>query len=386
MFKIRCLNPIAKIGLDLFGANYSIVEEDNADAILVRSFKMNDMELPASVKAIGRAGAGVNNIAIDKCAEKGIVFFNIPGAKENGVKELVIASLLLSSRDIIGGVNWVNSIAGETEISKKVEKGKSKFAGPEIMDKKLGIIGLGAIGSMVANAAVGLNMEVIGYDPFISVDTAWGLSRSVKKAVSLDEIIRECDYISVHVPLLDSTRGMFNKELINQMKDGVRLFNFSRAELVNEDDLREALENNKVAKYVTDFPNENILTMTNTISIPHLGASTPESEDNCAIMAVKEIKDYLENGNITNSVNYPECSMGICQAAGRIAVFHKNVPKMVGQITTVLADENINISDMINKSKKDYAYTMIDIENTVSDSIVDKIESIEGVIRVRIVK
>lgn len=385
MKKIRCLNPISKKGLDLFNENYQIVEDNQVDAILVRSFKMHDMSLDTSVNAIGRAGAGVNNIPIDKCSQQGIVVFNTPGANANGVKELVIAGLFLASRDVIGGVNWASSIKDETEVSKKVEKNKSKYAGPEIMNKKLGVIGLGAIGSMVANVAIDLGMKVVGYDPFISVDSAWGLSSSVQRALNLEDMVKDCDYITLHIPLIDATRGIINKDLISKMKKEIRIMNFSRAELVNDDDLKEALESNLVAKYVTDFPNEKTLNMSNVICIPHLGASTPESEDNCAIMAVNQIRDYLENGNIKNSVNYPACNMGKCQTVGRFAILHKNVPKMVVQITTILADKNINIADMINKSKKDWAYTLIDIEDKVTDDIINAIKEIEGVVKVRII-
>ncbi|MFP4697424.1 MAG: phosphoglycerate dehydrogenase [Eubacteriales bacterium] len=385
MKKVRCLNPIAQKGLDLLGQDkYTIVDEENAEAILVRSYKMHDMDLPKNLEAIGRAGAGVNNIPIDKCSEEGIVVFNTPGANANGVKELVIASLFLSSRDIIGGVEWVNGLKGETEISKKVEKGKKQFAGPEILGKKLGVIGLGAIGSMVANAARSLGMEVVGYDPFISVEAAWGLSRTVKRCLSLDELVSDCDYISIHVPLLDATKGILNKDMFSKMKDNVRIFNFSRAGLVNEDDLEEAINSGKVAKYVTDFPNERVLGMNNVINIPHLGASTPESEENCAIMAVNEIVDYIENGNITNSVNYPACNMGVCSTVSRIAINHKNIPNMVGQITTLLANKGLNIADMLNKSKEDWAYTLIDIEDEVSENVVNEIKNIEGIVKVRV--
>lgn len=385
MKKIRCLNPISKKGLDLFNENYQIVEDNQVDAILVRSFKMHDMSLDTSVNAIGRAGAGVNNIPINKCSQQGVVVFNTPGANANGVKELVIAGLFLASRDVIGGVNWASSIKDETEVSKKVEKNKSKYAGPEIMNKKLGVIGLGAIGSMVANVAIDLGMKVVGYDPFISVDSAWGLSSSVQRALNLEDMVKDCDYITLHIPLIDATRGIINKDLISKMKKEIRIMNFSRAELVNDDDLKEALESNLVAKYVTDFPNEKTLNMSNVICIPHLGASTPESEDNCAVMAVNQIRDYLENGNIKNSVNYPACNMGKCQTVGRFAILHKNVPKMVVQITTILADKNINIADMINKSKKDWAYTLIDIEDKVTDDIINAIKEIEGVVKVRII-
>ncbi|TCT16336.1 D-3-phosphoglycerate dehydrogenase [Natranaerovirga pectinivora] len=386
MKKIRCLNPISNQGLDLLEKDlYQIVETDDADAILLRSFKMHDFEISDSVKSIGRAGAGVNNIPIDKCSEKGVVVFNTPGANANGVKELVIASLLLSSRDIVGGINWVKGLEGDSEVAAKVEKGKSQFVGPEILGKKMGVIGLGAIGALVANTAVGLGMEVLGYDPFISVEAAWSLSRAVKRSINLDEIFAECDYISIHVPVIAETKGMINKDAFAKMKDNVRIINLSRGELVNDDDLEEAIKSGKVAKYVTDFPNEKVVSMENVISIPHLGASTPESEDNCAIMAVIQTKDYLLNGNITNSVNYPACNMGVCQTAARVAINHKNVPNMVGQITTLLANNNINIVDMINKSKQQWAYTLIDVENEVAENIVKELENIEGIVKVRVI-
>lgn len=386
MVNVKCFNPISNVGLDLFGDDYIVADSEDYQAALVRSCKLHDVEFPNTLDAIGRAGAGVNNIPLDRCSEEGIVVFNTPGANANGVKELVLASLLLASRDIVEGINWANSLKGEEEVSKKVEKGKSQFAGPEVLGKKLGVVGLGAIGAMVANSALGLGMDVIGYDPFISVEAAWGLSSSIKRATSLDEIISECDYISIHVPLMDSTKNMFDKKVIDNMKDGVRILNFSRAGLVNEDDLKVALESGKASKYVTDFPTENTLTLPNAICIPHLGASTPESEDNCAIMAVNQIKEYLENGNIKNSVNFPECSLGTCTTKGRVSILHKNIPRMVGQITNVFADANINIADMINRSKNDWAYTMIDIEDVANEDITTKLENIEGVVKVKIIK
>lgn len=387
MFKIKTLDKIDQQGLGLLGDQYQITKDDSVDAILLRSFKMHDLELPNSLKAVGRAGAGVNNIPLDKCAEKGIVVFNTPGANANGVKELVLAGLFLSSRDIPGALDWGKTLKDKgDDVPKLVEEGKSAFNGPEILGKTLGVIGLGAIGVLVANAANSLGMEVLGYDPFISVDAAWGLSRSVQKAISLDEIYAKADYITMHVPLVDSTKGMIGVSSLKTMKAGVRILNFSRAELVNDEAIKEALEAGKVAKYVTDFPNANSFNMPNAICIPHLGASTPESEINCAIMAVNEIREYLENGNIVNSVNYPECSMGICPTLGRIAINHKNIPNMVGQITSILAKANVNIADMINKSKKDWAYTLLDIESEVSTEIIAALESIEGVVKVRVVK
>lgn len=387
MFKINCLNPIANIGLDLLTDKYEKVANfADADAVLVRSASVHDLELTDSINAIARAGAGVNNIPLEKCAEKGVVVFNTPGANANGVKELVIAGMLMSSRDIIGGVNWVNTVKEDPAVAKLVEKEKSKFAGIEIKGKKLGVIGLGAIGVLVANEANRLGMEVYGYDPFISVEAAWNLSRDVKHSKSLEEIYRECDFITVHVPLLDETKGMFNKDTFKIMKDGVRILNFSRDALVNDDDMAEALKSGKVYRYVTDFPNAKTASMEGVIAIPHLGASTNESEDNCAVMAVKQLMDYLENGNIVNSVNYPNCNMGICTQAGRIAINHKNIPNMLSQFTTVFASENINISDMTNKSRGQWAYTILDIESPSTSSLVNKIAEIDGVVKVRIIK
>ena len=387
MFKINCLNPIANIGLDLFTDKYEKVDNfGDADAALVRSASVHDLQLSDSINAIARAGAGVNNIPLDKCAEKGIVVFNTPGANANGVKELVIAGLLLSSRDIVGGINWIETVKEEPGVAKLVEKGKSKFAGIEIKGKKLGVIGLGAIGVLVANEANRLGMQVYGYDPFISVEAAWNLSRDVKHSKSLEEIYRECDFITVHVPLLDQTKGMFNKDTFKIMKDGVRILNFSRDALVNDDDMAEALKSGKVYRYVTDFPNDKTASMEGVIAIPHLGASTNESEDNCAVMAVKQLMDYLENGNIVNSVNYPNCNMGVCTQAGRIAINHKNIPNMLSQFTTVFASENINISDMTNKSRGQWAYTILDIESASTSSLVNKIAEIDGVVKVRIIK
>lgn len=387
MFKINCLNPIANVGLELFTDNYEIVDRfEDANAALVRSASVHDLELPCTLAAIARAGAGVNNIPLDQCAENGIVVFNTPGANANGVKEIVIAALLLASRDIVGGVNWVNSVKEDPEVAKLVEKNKSKFAGTEIKGKKLGVIGLGAVGVLVANAANKLEMEVYGYDPFISVDAAWNLSKYIKPIKSLEEIYRECDFITVHVPLTDSTKGMFNQETFALMKDGVRILNFSRDSLVVDDDMIEALKSGKVNRYVTDFPNPKISAIEGVLSIPHLGASTSESEDNCAVMAVEQVMDYLENGNIRNSVNYPNCDMGVCTQAGRIAINHKNIPNMLGQLTSTLAKENINISDMINKSRGQWAYTLIDIESPSTASIVKRIGEIDGVLRVRIIE
>lgn len=387
MFKYACLNPIAQVGLDNFDAKYEKCESINeADGVLVRSASMHEMELPDSLLAVARAGAGVNNIPLDECAKKGIVVFNTPGANANGVKELVIAGMLLASRDIIGGINWVKSEAGNADIAKLAEKEKKKFAGHEIQDKKLGIIGLGAIGVRVANTAKHLGMQVYGYDPYISVDAAWNLSRDIKHVLNVDEIYEQCDIITIHVPLLDSTKNTINKEAIAKMKDGVILLNFARDLLANEADVIEAIKSGKVAKYVTDFPNTTTAGVDGCIVIPHLGASTEESEDNCAKMAVKELVDYLENGNIVNSVNYPKCDMGICNAKGRVAIMHKNVANMITQFTALFGEQGINISDMMNKSKGEYAYTMLDVESEVTDKMVEALKAIDGVIRVRVVK
>ena len=384
MKKIHCLNAISKYGTDLLTEDYELTERlEEADGILVRSAAMHEMELPYRLLAVARAGAGVNNIPLEKCAEKGVVVFNTPGANANGVKELVLASLILASRDVIGGIQWCQSIKDDPDIAKTVEKGKKAFAGREIRGKKLGVIGLGAIGAEGANAAAALGMEVYGYDPFISVNRAWMLSRDVKHIMSADEIYRECDYITLHVPLLDSTRGMISAGVIQEMKDGVVVLNFSRDVLVDEEAMAEALNSGKVKKYVTDFPNPRSVNMAGAVVIPHLGASTEESEDNCAKMAVKEIMDYLENGNIRNSVNYPNCDMGICKAAGRITVLHRNIPNMIGQITAALASESINISDMTNKSRDKYAYTMVDVEQRADEETVERIRAIDGVLRVR---
>lgn len=386
MRKIHCLNAISKYGTDQLTSDYELTADVNeADGILVRSASLHEMEFPDSLLAIARAGAGVNNIPLDACAEDGIVVFNTPGANANGVKELVIAGMVLASRDVVGGIEWCQSIKDDPDVAKAVEKGKKAFAGTEIKGKKLGVIGLGAIGAEVANAAVSLGMEVFGYDPFISVNAAWMLSRSVKHVTSLDAIYRECDYITVHVPLTDGTRAMINKETLATMKDGVVILNFSRDLLVNDEDMAEALSTGKVKKYVTDFPNPKSVNMAGAIVIPHLGASTEESEDNCAKMAVLEIMDYLENGNIRNSVNFPACDMGVCKTSCRLAVMHLNVPNMIGQVTGALAAGGINISDMTNKSRDKYAYTLMDLENVPDDITIQKLNAIQGILRVRVV-
>ena len=387
MIKINCLNPIAQIGLKNFSAEYEMTLNVNeAEGILVRSASMHEMELPDSLLAVARAGAGTNNIPLDKCAEKGIVVFNTPGANANGVKELVLAGLLLASRDVVGGIEWVKSNKDDENIAKAAEKEKKNFAGTEIQGKKLGVIGLGAIGVKVANAALHLGMEVVGYDPYLSVTAALSLSRNVKVVTNVDDIYSQCDYITVHVPLLDSTKGMINRDAISKMKDGVILLNFARDLLANEADVLEALKNGKVARYVSDFPNPTTAGQPGCIVIPHLGASTEESEDNCAVMAVQEIMDYLENGNIKNSVNYPACDMGVCTKAGRVAIFHRNIANMITKFTAVFGDKGINITDMMNKSRGDYAYTMMDLEEVASEEAVKALEAIDGVFKVRIVK
>lgn len=386
MYKYHCLNPIADIGLNQFTEEYAAVDNaEHADAILVRSASMHDMEFDKELKVIARAGAGVNNIPLDRCAEEGIVVFNTPGANANGVKELVIAGMLLASRDVIGGIDWVKEHEDDSDVAKAAEKAKKAFAGCEIEGKKLGVIGLGAIGVLVANTASNLGMKVYGYDPYLSVDAAWKLSRSIYHAKTVEELYQECDYITIHVPAMDSTKGMIDKESINLMKKDVVVLNFARDVLVNEEDMVEALESGKVKKYVTDFPNPRITGVKNTIVIPHLGASTEESEDNCAKMAVKETMDFLENGNIRNSVNYPNCDMGCRGEKTRITILHRNVPNMIGQFTSILADAKINISDMTNKSKKEYAYTMIDVEGEVTEDVTDRLNKVNEVLRIRVI-
>lgn len=387
MRKIHCLNKISKCGTDLLTEEYELTDVvEEAQGVLVRSASMHDMEMPKGLLAIARAGAGVNNIPLDSCAEQGIVVFNTPGANANGVKELVLAGLFLSSRDIIGGIEWCQKDKDDLNIAKAVEKEKSAFAGCEIKGKKLGVIGLGAIGAEVANAAAALGMEVYGYDPYISINAAWGLSRDVKHITSADTIYGECDYITLHVPLMDATKGMINDQTIAEMKDGVVILNFARDLLVDDDAMAKALDSGKVRKYVTDFPNPKSANMKGAIAIPHLGASTEESEENCARMAVKEMMDYLENGTIHNSVNFPNCDMGVCRVASRVAVFHKNIPNMIGQITGAVAADGVNISDMTNKSKGKFAYTLLDLENKIQDTTVQKLNAIDGVCRVRVVK
>ncbi|MDP8298759.1 MAG: phosphoglycerate dehydrogenase [Candidatus Tantalella remota] len=385
MKKILSLNKIAKEGLDLFPLDkYELgTEITNPEAILLRSFKMHDMDLPESLLAVGRAGSGVNNIPIDKCAEKGIVVFNTPGANANAVKELAIAGLLLASRDIAKGIAYAETLKGKgDEVPGLVEAEKKNFAGQEVKGKILGVIGLGKIGVMVANSAMGLGMEVVGYDPFISVDSAWGLSRAVQKAEGLDSLFAKSDYITIHTPLIDETKGLISKEKIKLMKKGVRILNFSRGGIVNNDDLKEAITEGIVAKYITDFPDDEVLNMENVVAIPHLGASTEEAESNCAVMAANQVKNFLEKGNIKNSVNFPDSKLER-SSDFRLLVMNKNIPNMVGQISAILAKADINILEMLNKSKNDYAYTIIDVEPQPDEKLIEKIYSIEGVVKVR---
>ncbi|MBD9008918.1 MAG: 3-phosphoglycerate dehydrogenase [Clostridiales bacterium] len=384
MYQIQTLNKISKKGLAVLDSNsYNVAEEvKNPDGIILRSFKMHDMELPSSLRAVARAGAGVNNIPIDKCTENGIVVFNTPGANANAVKELVIAALLLSSRKIVQGIEWAKTLVGEGDaVSSLIEKGKSNFAGPEIQGKTLGVVGLGAIGVRVANAAHHLGMDVVGYDPFLSVDAAWHLTRFAHKANSLDELLSKADYVTIHVPATPSTKGMFNSEAFANMKKGARLLNFSRGELVDENDVQAALESGELASYITDFASEALLKNEKVICLPHLGASTPESEENCAVMAANELKDFIENGNIKNSVNFPNCDMGKAEGA-RVTVLHKNVPSMIKNITDVFASRGVNIANMLNKSKGDNAYTMIDVDGKCDTALVDQIEAMTDVIKV----
>ena len=386
MYEVLTLNKIAKCGLDMLDTDVFTVTDntDNPDAVILRSFSMHEMELPKSLKAVARAGAGVNNIPIDKCSERGIVVFNTPGANANAVAELAVAGLLLASRKVTDAVDWAKTLKGEgANVEKLVEKGKSAFAGPEIKGKTLGVVGLGAIGVMVANLATSMGMKVLGYDPYISVDAAWGLSRSVKKSNDLKMMVSQCDYITMHLPLLDSTRGMVNEELLDIMHDGVRILNFARGALVDNAAMKKALETGKVACYVTDFPSEETLDMPNTVNIPHLGASTPESEDNCAVMAAKELSDFMLYGNIKNSVNYPNCEMAM-ETKYRVTIAHQNIPNMLTTFSALFSDANINIANMMNKSKKDNAYTILDVDE-IPDALEHKLEEVEGVHKVRVI-
>ena len=387
MYNVHYLNKISPKGTALWTEDYTAVENlEAADAVLVRSANMHETTMPENLLAIARAGAGVNNIPLTTCADQGIVVFNTPGANANSVMELALCGMLLASRDIVGGINWVQSIKGSPDVAKLVEKGKSQFAGYEIRGKKLGIIGLGAIGGPLANRARKLGMDVYGCDPHISVEAAWHLDRHVARVNSRDEIYANCDVITLHVPLLKDTEKMINAEAIAKMKDGVIILNFARDKLVDDDAMAEALASGKVRRYVTDFPNEKTAKMPGCIAIPHLGASTEESEDNCAKMAVQQVMNYLENGNIVNSVNYPNCDMGLCTAAGRITILHKNIPNSLGQFTAVLASENVNIDGLMNKSRGEYAYTMFDLDHTPSEAAVEALKNIEGVLRVRVIR
>ena len=386
MYKIKTYNKISKTGLAAFDDKYTIGDEvENADGAIVRSAALHDVEFPESLKAIARAGAGTNNIPIDCCSEQGIVVFNTPGANANAVKELVIAAMLISSRRVISGIEWVKTLKGNgKEVGKMVEKGKSAFAGPEIKGKTIGVVGLGAIGVMVANAANALGMTVYGYDPYLSVKSAWNLTHNAVHIYDINEIFEKCDYITVHVPLTDDTKGLINKDTIAKMKDGVRILNFARGELVNTDDIKAALEAGKVAAYVTDFPSDDIIGVDGVIAVPHLGASTPESEDNCASMAARELIDYIENGNIVNSVNLPEITMPR-SGKHRVCIIHRNIPNMLTAITGIFAGDNVNIENLLNKSRGNYAYSMLDIDEADTSAVADKIGAIEGVIRVRVI-
>ena len=386
MYKIKTYNKISKTGLAAFDDKYTIGDEvENADGAIVRSAALHDAEFPESLKAIARAGAGTNNIPIDRCSEQGIVVFNTPGANANAVKELVIAAMLISSRRVISGIEWVKTLKGNgKEVGKMVEKGKSAFAGPEIKGKTIGVVGLGAIGVMVANAANALGMTVYGYDPYLSVKSAWNLTHNAVHIYDINEIFEKCDYITVHVPLTDDTKGLINEDTIAKMKDGVRILNFARGELVNTDDIKAALESGKVAAYVTDFPSDDIIGVDGVIAVPHLGASTPESEDNCASMAARELIDYIENGNIVNSVNLPEITMPR-SGKHRVCIIHRNIPNMLTAITGIFAGDNVNIENLLNKSRGNYAYSMLDIDEADTSAVADKIGAIDGVIRVRVI-
>ena len=387
MYQIHYLNPISPKGAALWTEDYEKTDDLNcADAVMVRSAAMHELTLPDELLAVARAGAGVNNIPLDACAEKGIVVFNTPGANANGVMELAICGMLLGCRDIVSGINWVQTIKDQGDVAKKVEKGKSQFAGCEIAHKKLGVIGLGAIGGPLANAARKLGMEVYGCDPYISIDAAWHLDSHIIRVKTREEIYSQCDIITVHVPLLPDTKHMINEEAISMMKDGVILLNFARDALVDDDALEKALQSGKIHRYITDFPNDRTAGMNGVIAIPHLGASTEESEDNCAKMAVRQVMNYLENGNIVNSVNFPTCDMGVCTKAGRITILHRNIPNSLSQFTSTVARDNINISDLVNRSKGAFAYTMLDLDTPASDEVVADLQKIEGVLRVRKIK
>ena len=382
--KIYCMNNIAEIGTARFRKGYSIIETpDEAAGILVRSAEMKDMTFPRELRAIARAGAGVNNIPIERCTGQGIVVFNTPGANANSVKEIVIAGLMLASRDIVGGAEWVRSNADEADIAKLAEKAKKQFSGNEILGKTIGVIGLGAVGVLVANAAVSLGMTVYGYDPYLSIRSAWHLSPSVRHAESVEEICAACDYISIHVPAMEKTKGMIGAEQIEKMRDGVRFLNFARDTLVDEAAMAAALESGKVRCYISDFANPTSVHMKNAVVLPHLGASTLEAEDNCAIMAVDELQDYLDNGNISHSVNFPEINAGVCETEARVAVLHRNIPNMLSQITTFFGNYGLNIENLANKARGEYAYTLLDLAQPMPSDTVPILEQIDGVIRVR---
>ncbi len=386
MYKIQYLNPISAKGMALWTDAYKTAEgAETPDAIMVRSAAMHEMAFPQSLLAVSRAGAGVNNIPLNRCADEGIVVFNTPGANANGVVELAMCGMLLGSRDVVGGICWVRSIKDEGDVAKKVEKGKSKFAGSEIAGKTLGVIGLGAIGGPLANNAIKLGMQVYGCDPYISIDAAWHLDSRIVPVKTREEIYEKCDIISVHVPLMDSTRGMIGTEAFSKMKDGAILLNFARDALVDDAALEQALKSGKLKRYITDFPNDRTAGMEGVVAIPHLGASTEESEDNCARMAVRQVMNYLENGNIINSVNFPNCDMGKCTKPARLLILHKNIPNSLGQFTSAVAKDNVNISDMLNRSKGEYACTMLDLDSVVSSDVVDAIRAVDGVLRVRVI-
>ena len=387
MFDIHYLNKISEKGTALWTNEYAITGDvSDADAILVRSAQMHEMTFSDKLLAVARAGAGVNNIPLERCAEEGIVVFNTPGANASSVVELALCGLLLASRDVVGGINWVQSIRGEGDIAKKVEKGKSRFAGNEIANKKLGVIGLGAVGGPLANAARKLGMEVCGCDPFISIDAAWHLDSHIQRVNTRDEIYAQCDIISLHTPLVEDTKKMINADAISKMKDGVIILNFARDLLVDDDAMEEALKSGKVARYVTDFPNDRTANMEGVIAIPHLGASTEEAEDNCAVMAIRQVMNYLENGNIVNSVNYPNCDMGLPTKPGRITILHRNIPNMLSSFTNVISGENVNISGLLNRSRGAYAYTMFDLDTPTSQTVVEDLKKVEGVLRVRVIR
>lgn len=386
MFRVTCLNPIASVGTDLFAEKYQMTENfAEADAVLVRSASMHELELPEQLLAIARAGAGVNNIPLEECAKRGIVVFNAPGANANGVKEMVLAGMLLAARDIYGGISWIRENKADENIAKMAEKQKKQFAGTEIQGKTLGVIGLGAIGVLVANSALNLGMRVMGYDPYISVEGAWNLDHNVGRVNDLNEIYANCDYITIHVPAMEGTFGMIDAEAISKMKDGVVFLNFARDLLVDENAMAAALEAGKVRHYVSDFANPVSVNMKNSIVLPHLAASTAESEDNCAVMAVRELRKYLEEGNIINSVNYPRIDLGPIRAIGRLAIFHKNIPNMIGQISTTLSGCGVNIAHMTDKSRGEFAYGLVDVDNELGKDVLDKIRAIEGVTRVRLI-